>query len=242
MLAYPAVDVLDGNVVRLAQGDFERSTTYASAPIEAALAWAEQGAERLHVVDLDGARRGEPVNLESVRAIVQETGLFVQLGGGLRSSEAVAAAAATGAARIIIGTGAFDGSRMLEHALERYGDERIIVSVDAHRGLVAKEGWFEISTMTSVAAVAALLERGVKHFIYTDVERDGTFEGPNLDAVRQIADLVSGELLYAGGIGALEHLRALVGLDHPRLAGVIIGKALYEQHFTLAQAMEALRT
>ena len=242
MLTYPAVDVLDGNVVRLAQGDFERRTTYASAPLEVARGWAEQGAERLHIVDLDGARRGEPVNLRSVRAIVEQTGLFVQLGGGLRSTEAVDAAAATGVARIIIGTAAFDGSQMLEHALARYGDDRIIVSVDAHSGLVAKEGWLEISTMTSVTAVMALLERGVKHFIYTDVERDGTFEGPDLEAVQEIADLITGDLLYAGGIGSLEHLHALVGLGHARLAGVIVGKALYEHHFTLAQAIEALRT
>jgi phosphoribosylformimino-5-aminoimidazole carboxamide ribotide isomerase len=242
MLAYPAVDVLDGNVVRLAQGDFERSTTYASAPLEAAQAWAEQGAERLHIVDLDGARRGEPVNLPSVRAIVEQTGLFVQLGGGLRSPEAVDAAAATGVARVIIGTAAFDGSRTLEHALERHGDERIVVSVDAHSGLVAQAGWLEISTMTSVSAVEQLVARGVRHFIYTDVERDGTFEGPDLETVRQVADLVGGDLLYAGGIGSLEHLRALAALAHPRLAGVIIGKALYERHFTLPEAIEALRT
>jgi phosphoribosylformimino-5-aminoimidazole carboxamide ribotide isomerase len=240
MLAYPAVDVLDGNVVRLSQGDFERSTTYASTPLDAALAWVEQGAERLHVVDLDGARAGEPVNLASVRAIVEQSGVPVQLGGGLRSVAAVDLAASTGVARIIIGTAALDGSHTLEHALERHGADRIVVSVDAHSGLVAKEGWLAISDITTAAAVAALVERGVEHFIYTDVARDGTFEGPDVATVRELADIVSGDLLYAGGIGSLEHLRALVALDHPRLTGVIIGKALYEDHFTLAQAIEAL--
>ena len=240
MLAYPAVDILDGNVVRLAQGDFERSTTYAIAPHEAAAAWTQQGAERLHIVDLDGARAGEPVNLEGVRRIVTETGLPVQLGGGLRSTEAVDAAAATGVARIIIGTAAFDGSHVLEQSLARHGPDRIIVSVDAHSGLIAKDGWLEISMTPTVTAVQELLARGVKHFIYTDVERDGTFEGPDVATVRKIADAISGDLLYAGGIGSLDHLRALVELRHPQLAGVIIGKALYEHHFTLAQAIEVL--
>jgi phosphoribosylformimino-5-aminoimidazole carboxamide ribotide isomerase len=242
MRAYPAVDILDGQVVRLAQGDFERSTTYGAAPAEAAREWGRQGAEWLHVVDLDGARAGAPVNLASVREIVAETGLFVQLGGGLRSREAVDAAAATGVHRLIIGTAALDGSQLLEHALAEHGPERITVSVDARGGLVARDGWLETSTTTTLAAVGELVGRGVKHFIYTDVERDGTLEGPNLDAVGEFADAIDGELLCAGGIGSLEDLRALVELRHPRLAGAIIGKALYEHRFTLAQAIEALRT
>jgi phosphoribosylformimino-5-aminoimidazole carboxamide ribotide isomerase len=240
MRAYPAVDILDGHVVRLAQGDFARSTTYASAPLDAARAWAEQGAEQLHIVDLDGARRGEPVNIASVREIVAETGLFIQLGGGLRSSEAVDAAAATGVHRMIIGTAAFDGSPMLEHALHHYGPERVTVSVDARSGLVAKQGWLETSTTPTATAVGELVARGVTHFIYTDVERDGTLAGPNLEAVGEVAAVIGGDLLYAGGIGELDDLRALVELGHPRLAGVIIGKALYERRFTLAQAMAAL--
>jgi len=242
VIVYPALDILDGKVVRLAQGDFDRRTIYASAPLEAARAWAERGAERLHIVDLDGARRGDPVNLESVASIVAETGLWVQLGGGLRSLEAVERAAATGVERVIIGTAAFDGSGMLERALERYGSERIAVSVDAHGGLVVKQGWLEISALPSAAAVAELVSRGVRQFIYTDVERDGMLEGPNLEVVAQIANAINGELLYAGGIGSVDHLRALAGLGHPRLAGVIVGKALYEEQFTLSEARSALCT
>jgi phosphoribosylformimino-5-aminoimidazole carboxamide ribotide isomerase len=239
VILYPALDILDGKVVRLAQGDFDRKTTYASEPLDVARTWAQAGAERLHVVDLDGARKGAPVNLASVAAIAAQTGLWVQLGGGLRSTEAVDAAAAAGARRLIIGTAAFDGSHMLEDALARHGTERIAVSVDAHGGLVATGGWLEISTLPSVAAVRSLVQRGVRSFIYTDVERDGMFEGPDLEIVGQIADAIEGELVYAGGIGSLEHLRALVALGHPRIGGIIVGKALYEEHFTLAEAIAA---
>jgi phosphoribosylformimino-5-aminoimidazole carboxamide ribotide isomerase len=241
VILYPALDILDGHVVRLAQGDFARSTTYASAPLEAAKLWAEAGAERLHVVDLDGARAGAPVNLESVRLIVEGTGLELQLGGGLRSSEAIDAAVDAGASRIVIGTAAFDGSDLLDRALERHG-ERVVVSVDARGGAVATAGWLETSALEAVDAVRALDARGVRNYIYTDVDRDGMLEGPDCEAVVEIAEAVSGELTYAGGIGALEHLRALAGLAHPRLAGVIVGKALYEQRFTVAEAKAVLCT
>lgn len=241
MILYPALDILDGHVVRLAQGDFARSTTYASAPLEAAKLWAAAGAERLHVVDLDGARAGAPVNLESVRLIVEGTGLELQLGGGLRSPEAIDAAVDAGASRIVIGTAAFDGSDLLDRALKRHG-ERVVVSVDARGGAVATAGWLETSALETVAAVRSLDERGVRNYIYTDVDRDGMLEGPDCEVVVEIAEAVSGELTYAGGIGALEHLRALAGLAHPRLAGVIVGKALYEQRFTVAEAKAALCT
>jgi phosphoribosylformimino-5-aminoimidazole carboxamide ribotide isomerase len=238
---YPALDILDGHVVRLSQGDFDRSTSYAADPLAAAAQWARAGAERLHIVDLDGARAGHPVNLESVRAIVQETGLEVQVGGGLRSIEAIDSALAAGAGRVIIGTAAFNDPYLLTNALERHGT-KIAVSVDARKGVVATAGWLEATDLQAVDAIRALERRGVATFIYTDIDRDGMLGGPDLDTLRGIAQAVTGELIYAGGIGSLDDLRALAQLESPQLAGVVIGKALYEERFTLAEASAALCT
>jgi phosphoribosylformimino-5-aminoimidazole carboxamide ribotide isomerase len=238
---YPALDILDGHVVRLSQGDFDRSTTYAVDPLAAAEQWAKAGADRLHIVDLDGARAGHPVNLDSVRAIVQETGLEVQVGGGLRSTEAIDAALAAGAGRVIIGTAAFNDPYLLTAALERHGT-KIAVSVDARNGIVATSGWLEATDLQALDAVRALENRGVSTIIYTSVDRDGMLAGADLDAVRSVASALRGELIYAGGIGSLDDLRALAQLDSPQLAGVVIGKALYEERFTLAEATAALCT
>lgn len=239
MILYPALDILDGRVVRLAQGDFERSTVYASEPLAAAKLWASAGAQRLHIVDLDGARLGEPVNLDHVREIAAETGLAIELGGGLRSLAAIEAALAAGARRVVIGTAAFGDSDLLERALAAHG-ERVAVSVDARGEAVATAGWTETGALGLVEAIDALGQRGVHNFIYTDVDRDGMLAGLDLPAIGAIADAVGGELLYAGGIGELSDLVALAGLAHPRLAGVIVGKALYEERFTLAEANAVL--
>ncbi|MGA2470361.1 MAG: 1-(5-phosphoribosyl)-5-[(5-phosphoribosylamino)methylideneamino]imidazole-4-carboxamide isomerase [Solirubrobacteraceae bacterium] len=239
MILYPALDILNGHAVRLVQGDFAKSTTYASDPLEAAKTWARAGAERLHIVDLDGARRGEPVNLDHVRAIAHATRLAIELGGGLRSPEAIDAAVAAGAARVVIGTAAFTASTLLDHALRVHGD-RVVVSVDARHGQIATAGWTATESRSPIEAVKALTERGVRNFIYTDVERDGMLGGLDLDTLSAIADALQGELLYAGGVGALADLVALRDLHHPQLVGVIVGKALYEQRFTIAEANAVL--
>jgi phosphoribosylformimino-5-aminoimidazole carboxamide ribotide isomerase len=236
VILYPALDILDGQVVRLAQGDFARSTTYAAEPLEAARQWAAAGAERLHIVDLDGARRGEPANLEKIAGIVRDTGLEVQVGGGLRTLAAIDAALASGAARAVIGTAAFNDPQLLAAALERHG-KRIAVSVDARNGVVTTAGWRETTEIAAVEAVRALASEAV---IYTDVERDGMLEGPDLEGLAALSEAFAGELIYAGGIGTLEHLRALAGLGAGRLTGVIVGKALYEGRFTIAEARAAL--
>ena len=241
MILYPALDILGGAVVRLSQGDFERSTAYASSPLAAARLWALAGADHLHVVDLDGARQGAPVNLDNLRAIVDETDLDVQFGGGLRSLEAIDAALAAGASRVIIGTAAFKNPELLDRALESHGN-RIAVSVDARDGIVATSGWLEATELQAVDAVRALSARGVSTIIFTDVERDGMLGGPDLDRLHAIADVVAGDLLYAGGISSLEDLRALAQLDSPMIAGVIVGKALYEERFTVAEANAVLCT
>jgi phosphoribosylformimino-5-aminoimidazole carboxamide ribotide isomerase len=241
VILYPALDILDGHVVRLSQGDFDRSKTYAAEPIAAARLWASAGTQHLHVVDLDGARAGHPVNLDSVRAIVEQTGLDVQLGGGLRSIEAIDAALAAGAFRVVIGTAAFKDPDLLDEALERHG-ERIVVSVDARAGIVATAGWLESTELKAVDVMRSLSAKGVATTIYTDIDRDGMLGGPNLDELSALADAATGDLLIAGGVGSLEDLQAIKSLNHPRIAGVISGKALYEGRFTIAAANAVLCT
>jgi phosphoribosylformimino-5-aminoimidazole carboxamide ribotide isomerase len=239
VILYPAIDILDGHAVRLVQGDFDQRTEYAADPLDAARGWAAAGAERLHVVDLDGARAGAPVNLEHVERIVADTGLPVQLGGGLRSAVAIAAAFGSGVQRVVLGTAAFADEALLSDALAEHGD-RIVVSVDVRGGMVSTAGWTQTGSLAAVAAVAALVQRGVRSFVYTDVDRDGMLGGLDLEALGRVADAVDGDLLYSGGIGSLADLRALVELRHPRLAGVIAGKALYEHRFTIAEAKAVL--
>jgi phosphoribosylformimino-5-aminoimidazole carboxamide ribotide isomerase len=239
VILYPAIDILDGHAVRLVQGDFDRATEYAADPLDAARAWAQAGARRLHVVDLDGARAGAPVNLGHVERIIGETGLPLQLGGGLRSRSAIAAAFAAGAQRVVLGTAAFSDEGLLADAVAEHG-ERVVVSVDVRGGMVSTAGWTQTGVLDAVAAVTALVARGVRSFVYTDVDRDGMLGGLDLVSIGRVADAVEGELLYSGGIGSLADLHALVGLGHPRLAGVIAGKALYEHRFTLAEAQAML--
>lgn len=241
MILYPAIDILNAHAVRLVQGDFDRRTEYDADPLDAARRWAAAGAQRLHVVDLDGARIGEPVNLEQVQRIAGETGLPVQLGGGLRSLPAISAAFAAGVQRVVLGTAAFADDQLLAQALAAHG-ERVVVSVDVRGGMVSTAGWTQTGSLEAVVAVAALVRRGVRSFVYTDVDRDGMLGGPDPVAIAEVADAVEGELLYSGGIGSLSHLEALVALRHPRLAGVIAGKALYEQRFSVAEAQAALCT
>jgi phosphoribosylformimino-5-aminoimidazole carboxamide ribotide isomerase len=241
VILYPAIDILDGHAVRLVQGDFDQRTEYAADPLDAARSWAAAGAQRLHVVDLDGARAGAPVNLAHVERISAQTGLPLQLGGGLRSRAAIAAAFAAGAQRVVLGTAAFSDEALLADAVAEHGD-RVVVSVDVRGGMVSTAGWTQTGTLDAVAAVTALAARGVRSFVYTDVDRDGMLGGLDLASIVRVGDAVKGELLYSGGIGSLTDLQALVGLRHPRLAGVIAGKALYEQRFTVAEAQATLCT
>jgi phosphoribosylformimino-5-aminoimidazole carboxamide ribotide isomerase len=237
---YPAVDILGGNAVRLRRGEFDAKKVYEQDPLSAARAWQQEGARFLHVVDLDGARTGEPVNLEQLRRITRELDVTVQYGGGLRSAEAVDAALNAGAARVILGTAALTDPGLLRRALDAHGPERVLVSVDARDGRVATAGWTQTTELTPVEAVQRLQARGVAGLVYTNVDRDGMLDGPDLDGVRAVAAAVSGRLLYSGGIGKLSDLEGLTRLRQASLEGVIVGKALYEGRFTVAQAETAL--
>jgi phosphoribosylformimino-5-aminoimidazole carboxamide ribotide isomerase len=237
---YPAVDILGGDAVRLRRGEFDAKKVYEQDPLSAARSWQREGARFLHVVDLDGARTGEPVNLEQLRRITRELDVPVQYGGGLRSAEAVDAALNAGAARVILGTAALTDPGLLRRALDAHGPERVLVSVDARAGRVATAGWTKTTELTPVEAVQRLQACGVAGLVYTNVDRDGMLDGPDLDGVRAVAAAVSGRLLYSGGIGKLADLEGLARLRQASLEGVIVGKALYEGRFTVAQAETAL--
>jgi phosphoribosylformimino-5-aminoimidazole carboxamide ribotide isomerase len=239
VILYPAIDILDGKAVRLVQGRFEEATAYHDDPLEAAQSWVDAGARFLHVVDLDGARAGEPRSLEHLRRIAAGTGVPIQYGGGLRTLTAVREALRAGAERAVVGTAAFRDVDFLDDILAAFGP-RIVVSVDVRGGMISTSGWTQTTKMPAVDAIRRLGDRAVRSFVYTDVDRDGRLEGPDLEAVSRVAEAVRGRFLYSGGIGSLEHLQALARLRQVNLAGVIVGKALYERRFTVAEGQAAL--
>jgi phosphoribosylformimino-5-aminoimidazole carboxamide ribotide isomerase len=243
VILYPAIDIRDGRAVRLVQGDYERETAFDADPVDAARRWVDQGAEALHVVDLDGAREGAPVNVEQVIRVCEAVPAPVQVGGGLREAGDVAAAFHAGAARVVLGTAALADPALLEALVEEHG-ERIAVAADTRGDRVAIEGWKRESAIGAAQLVADLARRGVRRFIYTPVDVDGTLEGPRLEGLRAVAAAAADhgvELVYSGGVGELEHLRVLAAERLPALTGVIVGRALYERRFTVEEGRGALR-
>jgi phosphoribosylformimino-5-aminoimidazole carboxamide ribotide isomerase len=239
LILYPAIDIRDGRTVRLVQGDYEQETAYDDDPVVAARRWAGEGARWLHVVDLDGARSGEPQNLEHVRRIVAAVDIPIQLGGGLRDSGKVEDAISTGVERVVLGTAAVRDPELAAAIAAAHGD-RVVASIDARGGKVAAEGWTEQSELTPEEVVAALSERGIDRFVYTPVDVDGLMEGPDLDSLRALAQSTDAELIYSGGVGSLDDLRALAELELQNLDGVIVGRALYEGRLTVTDGQTAL--
>jgi phosphoribosylformimino-5-aminoimidazole carboxamide ribotide isomerase len=239
MILLPAIDILDGKAVRLARGSFEERTEYDADPVDAARRWVAEGARALHVVDLDGARAGEPVNLELIRRITREVNVAVQVGGGLRTASAVHAAIEAGATRIVLGTAAYTDIDLLDEAVGLLGG-RLVVSLDARDGRLAAAGWTEQTDIPVEAVIERLGARGVRRFVYSSIERDGMLGGPDLDGVRHVARAVRGSFVYSGGVASLDDLRALADLRQVNLAGVIVGKALYEGRFAVAEGQAVL--
>jgi phosphoribosylformimino-5-aminoimidazole carboxamide ribotide isomerase len=239
MQIIPAIDLLDGQCVRLHQGDYGQVTRFSDDPVAQALSWQEQGAERLHLVDLDGARSGEPVNAAAIKAITAALNIPVQLGGGVRTVERAEELLACGLERVILGTVALEQPELVEQLARRHPG-RIVVGIDARDGKVATRGWLETSSIEATALARQLSACGIAAIISTDIATDGTLAGPNLDALRAMAAASSVPVIASGGIGTLEHLLSLLPLAPLGVSGVIVGRALYDGRVNLAEALQAI--
>jgi phosphoribosylformimino-5-aminoimidazole carboxamide ribotide isomerase len=239
MILLPAIDILAGKAVRLTQGEFDASTLYDADPLAAAKRWVAAGARALHVVDLDGAREGSPANIEQVRRIAAGVDVPVQIGGGLRTLEAVRQAVGAGAGRVVLGTAAYRDVDLLDQAIAEFGD-RVVVSVDARGGKLAMSAWTEQTDIPIESVIERMGARGVRRFVFSSIERDGMLQGPDLDAARRVAGAVRGSFLYSGGVASLDDVRALAGLRQVNLEGVIVGKALYEGRLDVGEAQRLL--
>jgi phosphoribosylformimino-5-aminoimidazole carboxamide ribotide isomerase len=238
VVVYPAIDILDGKVVRMTRGDFATAQEVAASPLEAAKRLVADGAEWLHVVDLDGARTGTPANLNHIRMIANRFTVKLQAGGGIRDFDSAEAFAEAGVSRIVVGTAAVRDKELIDRLVDRHADG-MAVAVDARNGMVATEGWTETSTVKASDLARDLAIQGVPTIIYTNVMVDGTLQGVDLESTEAVARAFGGDIIYSGGVGAVEDIFALAKLRHRGITGVIVGRALYMGRFTLRQAMAA---
>ena len=239
MIIYPAIDLKDGQCVRLIQGRIEDKTVYSNDPASTAAAFAASGAGYLHVVDLDGAFQGSPRNSEAIAAIAAAIDIPFQVGGGLRSIGDVDRILGLGAARVIIGTRAVKNPDFLKEMLELYGPEKIVLGIDARDGMAAVEGWVETTAIPAVKLGIDMKDLGARHCIYTDISRDGLLAGPNLAAIREMAEKTGLQIIASGGVSALENIEDLKSMESWGVTGAIIGKALYDGKIDLAAALSA---
>ncbi len=235
----PAIDVLEGRCVRLYQGDYDRSQVFNDNPTEVARQWVEQGASRLHVVDLDGAKAGQPVNTKAIEAIVQAVPVPVQVGGGLRDRTGVTQLLDIGVERVILGTAAVEDHTLVQQLCEEFPG-KIVVGIDARNGRVATRGWLETSDVAATELAQQMSQLGVAAIIYTDIHRDGTLSGPNLDALRELARAVSVPVIASGGVSSITDLLSLLALEPLGVRGVIVGRALYTGDVSLKEAIQAV--
>lgn len=234
MRIYPAIDIKDGKCVRLFKGQFDKVTVYGDDPAEMAAKWARLGGEYIHVVDLDGALKGHGVNADAIKRICAAVDVPVQTGGGIRTMEDIRAKLDCGIERVIIGTKAVSDADFVRRAVDKYG-ERIVIGIDAKDGMVAVEGWEKTSDFRAVEFAKKMADIGVKTVVYTDIATDGTLAGPNTAAMKEMADSVDIDVIASGGVGNIEHVRALVPCG---VEGVITGKALYTNNIDLAEAIK----
>ena len=233
MLIIPAIDIKDGRCVRLFQGEMDKETIYFDRPIDAARHWVKEGATFIHIVDLNGAVEGRPVHAREVESICKETGLSVELGGGLRSVEAVESALNLGVARVVIGTAAYDNQEFLRALCQRF-PEKIVVGIDARNGRVAVKGWKETTSMDAIELARRCQADGASRIIYTDIGRDGTREGINVEETLKLARSVRIPIIASGGVATLGDIRRLLPLEREGVEGVIVGRALYSGALTLS--------
>lgn len=240
MLVYPAIDILDGKVVRMTRGDFATVEEVARSPLEAAKRLVAEGAEWLHIVDLDGARTGTPANLDHIRTIANRFTVKLQAGGGIRDFNTAEAFAEAGVSRIVVGTAAVRDKELIDRLVDRHADG-MAVAVDARNGMVATEGWTETSDVKASDLARDLAIQGVPTIIYTNVSVDGTLQGVDLASTETVARAFGGDLIYSGGVGTVDDITALAKLRHRGVCGVIVGRAIYTGRFTLQQAIAAAK-
>ena len=240
MIILPAIDILSGKCVRLFQGDYNKETVYAGTPAAMGIRWEEAGAEYLHLVDLDGARQGKPVNISFIQEICRTISIPCELGGGIRSFADAKVVFDAGVSRIILGTAACGKENFIEELIQTYGQDRIVIGIDAMDGKVAVKGWLEDSGIDALALAVRLIKLGVKRFIYTDISRDGALVGPNFKAVAEFCNAVPGsKVIASGGVGSVGHVIKLKNMSdkNNNLEGIIIGKALYDGKFELKEIL-----
>ena len=239
MEIYPAIDLLEGRCVRLYQGDYDRSQVFHDNPADLARQWADQGATWLHVVDLDGAKAGQPVNLEAIAAIVEAVSVPIQVGGGLRDRASVAQLLELGVQRAILGTVAVEQPQLIANLCQEFS-KRIVVGIDARNGKVATRGWLETSEVLATDLAQQMQHLGAAAIVYTDIHRDGTLSGPNLDALRELATNLSIPVIASGGVSSITDLLSLLALEPLGVTGAIVGRALYTGDISLKQAIQAV--
>ncbi len=238
MQVIPAIDLRGGRCVRLYQGDYAQETVYSDDPTHTALRWVDMGAERLHIVDLDGAKDGSPANLAAVKRIAAATAVPLHLGGGIRDLDTARAAVDAGVDRIMLGTAAVEDTALIHELVAELGADAVIVSVDAKDGRVALRGWTQSSGALATDLIADMTNLGVTRFLYTDISRDGTLTEPNFAAIGALARMPDVRLLAAGGIARVAHLERLAALG---IEGAIVGRAIYTGDIDLRQAISAIR-
>ncbi len=237
MLIIPAIDLRNGKVVRLFQGKFNQEKIYSSDPVKVAKHWAKQGAKFLHIVDLDGASSGVSKNLEVLKNIITQVGVPLEFGGGVRSIETISELLELGVERVVLGTRAANDAQFLKKAWKKFGEE-IIVSIDAKEGKVLTQGWNKSSSKTTLDFAEELKEVGFKQIIYTDISKDGALVGPNILGIKELIRKTGLDVIASGGVASLKDLVKLNSLAKKGVSGVIVGKALYEGKFTLAEALK----
>ena len=239
MEVIPAIDLLDGKCVRLYQGDYDRASIFNDNPVEVARQWAAEGATRLHVVDLDGAKVGKSVNLSVIEAIARAIDIPVQVGGGLRDRQGVFQVLDTGVQRAILGTVAVEQPELVTQLCNEF-PQQIVVGIDARNGKVATRGWLETSEVLATELAQSMAQQGAAAIIYTDIHRDGTMIGPNMDALRELAESVSVPVIASGGVSSLTDLLTLLSLESVGVTGAIVGKAIYTGDVSLKEAVRAV--
>ncbi|NRR23188.1 1-(5-phosphoribosyl)-5-[(5-phosphoribosylamino)methylideneamino]imidazole-4-carboxamide isomerase [Brevibacillus sp. MS2.2] len=238
-IVYPAIDIRGGKCVRLFQGDYGQETVYADSPLAMAKRWVEQGASWVHLVDLDGAKEGKPANAALIKEIARSIPVPVQVGGGIRTEEQIADYLEAGVARVIVGTAAIEDEPFTKRILQNDGD-KIAIGLDCRNGLVATRGWLTTTDVQATELAKRLVTYGAETFIYTDIARDGTMTGPNVEEIAALAMATGKSVIASGGVSQLDDLLTLAAHASGGVSGAIVGKALYTDAFTLEEALQRM--